>query len=424
MLDVTLIREHPEHVQRALAKRGVRVDLAGFLEVDGEFRRIRTEIERLRADRRVRSEQVARLRREGGASDDLVAEAQAIGARVAEREARLAELEAARADFLDPLPNLPDDDVLPGGKENNEVLRHVGAEPKFDFPAKDHVQLAESLRLVDYQRGVKMAGSGFWVYRGDGAMLEWALLNHFVESHRRAGYEFILPPHILGHEAGYAAGQFPKFADDVFAIEPGAAGPQRFLLPTSETALVNMHRDETLADAELPKKYFAYSPCYRKEIGGYRSTERGTLRGHQFQKIEMFQFTRPEESDAAHDELLGRAEQLLADLGLHYRVTRLAAEDISAAMARTYDVEVWLPSIGTYMEVSSVSNARDYQARRGNIRYRPAQGRSTFVHTLNASGLATSRLMPAILEQYQQEDGSVVVPEVLRKWGLGEVLRA
>lgn len=425
MLDVGLLRAEPDHVRRALNKRGVQVDLDKFLDLDNEFRGVRIQIEQLRADRGKVSEQVAHLRQDAAESDKLRVEAQAIGTRLTELEARLAELESVRANFLDPLPNLPDDDVPPGGKENNEVIRVVGDKPDCDFPIKDHVQLAESLRLIDYQRGVKLGGNGFWVYRGDGAMLEWALLNYFVDAHRRAGYEFILPPHILGYQAGYVAGQFPRFAEDVFAVEPGGpggAGPRRFLLPTSETALVNLHRDETFSDGDLPRKYFAYSPCYRKESGGYRSTERGTLRGHQFQKIEMFQFTRPDESDAAHEELLSQAEQLVAGLGLHYRITFLAAEDISAAMARTYDIEVWLPSVGAYLEVSSVSNARDYQARRGNIRYRNREGKSAFVHTLNASGLATSRLLPAILEQYQRADGSVVVPEVLREWAPGEVL--
>ncbi len=240
----------------------------------------------------------------------------------------------------------------------------------------------------------------------------------------RDGYEFVLPPHVLTYAAGYTAGQFPKFADEVLALDEGQQGPARFLLPTAETALVNLHRDETLPETELPKRYVAYTPCYRKEAGGYRTAERGTLRGHQFNKVELFQFTHPTASDAVHGELLGKAEALVQELDLHYRITRLAAGDTSAAMAKTYDVEVWLPSVGAYVEVSSVSNARDYQARRGNIRYRPRQGKSAYVHTLNASGLATSRLVPALLEQHQQADGTVAVPDVLRKWIPSGVLAA
>lgn len=422
MLDIALIRKNPEYVQRALAKRAVHVDLDAFLQLDLDHRQARADVERLRGQRKTISGEIAKRQRAGEPVDALLAEAKTVGQALTDAEAHLAELEQACRDFLDPLPNLPDDEVPAGGKENDEVVRIVGQVPEFGFVPKDHLQLADSLGLVDYERGTKLAGSGFWIYRGHGALLEWALLNYFVEAHVRDGYEFLLPPHILTYQAGYTAGQFPKFADEVLALEQGEHGPERFLLPTAETALVNLHRDETLAEAELPKKYFAYTPCYRKEAGGYRTAERGTLRGHQFNKVEMFQFTRPDDSAAAHAELLAKAEELVDRLGLHYRITHLAAGDTSAAMAKTFDVEVWLPSLGTYVEVSSVSNGRDYQARRGNIRYRPRQGKSGFVHTLNASGLATSRLLPAILEQHQQADGTVVVPDVLRKWVPSEVL--
>ncbi|CAK7284846.1 serine--tRNA ligase [Streptomyces misionensis] len=424
MIDVTLIRQNPAHVQQALAKRAVHVDLDDFLRLDDDYRQVRAEMERLRGERKRISGEIAKRQRVGEGVASLHGEASAVGEQLTAVEARLIELEQARQVFLDPLPNLPDADVLAGGKENNEVIREAGQRPEFGFTPRDHVELARTLGLVDYERGTKLGGSGFWIYRGDGALLEWALLNHFLEAHVRDGYEFVLPPHILTFVAGYTAGQFPKFADEVFALEQGEQGPERFLLPTAETALVNLHRDETLPETELPRKYVAYTPCYRKEAGGYRTAERGTLRGHQFNKVELFQFTRPDASDAAHEELLGRAEDLVKGLGLHYRITRLAAGDTSAAMAKTYDVEVWLPSIEAYVEVSSVSNARDYQARRGNIRFRPQQGKSTFVHTLNGSGLATSRLVPVLLEQHQRADGTVEVPEVLRKWIPSGVLTA
>lgn len=424
MIDVTLIRQNPVHVQQALAKRAVHVDLDEFLRLDDDYRQVRAEMERLRGERKRISGEIAKRQRVGEGVASLHGEASAVGEQLTAVEARLIELEQARQVFLDPLPNLPDADVLAGGKENNEVIREAGQRPEFGFTPRDHVELARTLGLVDYERGTKLGGSGFWIYRGDGALLEWALLNHFLEAHVRDGYEFVLPPHILTFAAGYTAGQFPKFADEVFALEQGERGPERFLLPTAETALVNLHRDETLPESELPRKYVAYTPCYRKEAGGYRTAERGTLRGHQFNKVELFQFTRPDASDAAHEELLGRAEDLVKGLGLHYRITRLAAGDTSAAMAKTYDVEVWLPSIEAYVEVSSVSNARDYQARRGNIRYRPQQGKSTFVHTLNGSGLATSRLVPALLEQHQRADGTVEVPDVLHKWIPSGVLTA
>ena len=256
--------------------------------------------------------------------------------------------------------------------------------------------------------------------------MEWGLLNYFIEEHLKDGYEFILPPHILNYQCGYTAGQFPKFADDVFHLASSQEGGKRsgqFLLPTAETALINFHRDEILQEDELPKKYFAYSPCYRKEAGSYRTQERGMIRGHQFNKVEMFQYTLPEHSAQALEELIGKAEKLVQGLGLHYQIAKLAAKDCSAAMAKTFDIEVWIPSMNEYKEVSSVSNARDYQARRAIVRYRRSQDRKiAFVHTLNASGLATSRLLVGLVEQHQQADGSLLVPEVLRKWVGKEVL--
>lgn len=426
MLDVTLIRQHPDQVREGLRKRGVDADIPAFLALDAEFREARTAVERLRGQRRRISAEIAARRRTDAPADELQAEARTLTDQLAEAEAGLSQLAARHQEVLDALPNLPDDDVAAGGKEDNEIVRSVGAPPAFGFQPRDHVRLAEDLGLVDYKRGTALAGNGYWIYRGVGAALEWALLNHFLDTHRRAGYEFVLPPHLLTYEAGYTAGQFPKFAEDVFVVEEGEDGrPERFLLPTAETALVNLHRGETLDERELPRRYVVYTPCYRRESGSHRTAERGTLRGHQFNKVELFQFTRPEESDAAHLQLLAAAEELVAGLGLHHRITKLAAGDTSPAQAKTYDVEVWLPSLGAYAEVSSVSNARAYQARRGGIRYRPAGGgKAVYVHTLNASGLATSRLLPAILEQHQRADGTVAVPEVLRRWGLPEVLGA
>lgn len=421
MLDLNAIRNDPERIRAALAKRELVVDFRDFLSTDEEFRASQVRLEELRAERKVVSGQVAQLRRGGagaaGEVEELRKKSQLLGEEISRAESRNAELASVRQDFLDGLPNVPDEDVPAGGKEANVVVRESGAPHSFDFEIRDHVELAESLGLVDYKRGAKLNGTGSWVYVGAGAQLEWALLNYFVQTHLRDGYTFVLPPHILTQEAGYAAGQFPKFAEDVYVVEEDEGGaPSRFLIPTSETALLSLHRDEILRAEDLPRKYFAYSPCYRKEIGGYRTHERGTLRGHQFDKVEMFQFTTPEASAEAHEELLAKAEELVRGLGLHYRIALLASGDTGASMAKTYDVEVWIPSIGRYLEVSSVSNARDYQARRGRIRYRDSDGKPRLVHTLNASGLATSRLLPAVLEQNQQADGSVRVPEVLQAW--------
>ena len=315
------------------------------------------------------------------------------------------------------LPNLPDPDLKPGGKENNEPLRYFGEPHKFDFIPKHHVDLCLDLGLIDYERGVKLAGAGNWMYTGMGARLEWALLNYFIDSHLADGYDFILPPHMLEYQCGETAGQFPKFADEVYKIANPTDDRVHYMLPTAEAALASIYRDEILSEADLPKKFFAYTPCFRREAGSHRADERGMVRGHQFNKVEMFQFTRPEDSDAAFDELVTKAENLVKGLGFHFRTVKLAAGDCSASMARTYDIEIQIPSMNGYKEVSSVSNARDYQARRGNIRFRrEATGKPEFLHTLNGSGLATSRIFPAMVEQNQRADGSIVVPEVLRKY--------
>lgn len=417
MLDIKLIREQTEQVSAALGKRLGKIDFSKLLDDDQRWRQTQGELEALRNRRNEVSAEIPKLKKAGQDVAPVFEEMKAVGAQIKELEKVADDLANTVHDFLAGLPNIPDPDVPAGGKENNRTLRSWGTKPSFDFEPKSHVDLLTSLGMVDYERGVKLGGSGFWLYRGYGARLEWALLNYFVTCHLEAGYEFTLPPHLLLPECGYTAGQFPKFADDVFYIEQQGDAERRFLLPTAETALINLHRDEILSEDELPKKYFAYTPCYRKEAGSYRTEERGTIRGHQFNKVELFQYTRPEDSGAALEELLQHAERVVQGLGLHHQVTLLAAQDCSAAMAKTLDIEVWIPSMNQYKEVSSASNARDYQARRGQMRFRrQGQKKPELLHTLNASGLATSRLLPAIVEQFQQADGSVVVPEVLRPW--------
>lgn len=418
MLDINKIRNNPDEVKQALAKRLYEVDFTELLSWDQRRRSIITESEELKAKKNKVSAQIPSLKKEGKDVSALMVEMKEISDRVKAMEDEVKVVEANIDNFLSALPNLPADDVVPGGKENNQVLRVYGEKPAFDYAFKNHVDLVTSLGLIDYERGVKIGGSGFWVYTGEGAQLEWALLNYFIEEHIKDGYQFMLPPHILTWQCGYTAGQFPKFSEDVFKVETGEVNERmQFILPTAETALINFHRDEILSEDELPKKYFAYTPCYRKEAGSYRAEERGMIRGHQFNKIEMFQYTLPELSEAALDELINKAERLVQGLGLHHRVSKLAAQDCSASMGKTYDIEIWIPSMNDFKEVSSCSNAYEYQARRGNIRFKRKDGKKTeFAHTLNASGLATSRVLPAIVEQYQQPDGSVVVPEVLRKW--------
>jgi len=413
MIDMKLILENPSEISAKLAKKGCTVDFAPLIKLSEKRKELILSVENAKAERNRLSATVPQVKKEGGDVNAIFAKVKEISAASAEDEKELAKVEEEIKAFILPLPNLPDDDLLAGGKENNKVIHEFGKPQQFDFKAKDHVELCESLGLIDYERGAKMSGHGCWVYTGLGAQLEWALLNFFISEHLKDGYKFILPPHILNYESGYVAGQFPKFIDDVFSLE--GVEPRKFILPTAETALVNMHRDEIMSEDELPKKYFAYTPCYRKEAGAYRTEERGMIRGYQFNKIEMFQYTTEEGDMPAFEELVTKAISLMEKLGLTFRVSKLAAEDISASMARTYDIEVYIPSVGIYKEVSSVSTAHDYQARRGMIRYRDkATGKTKYAHTLNGSGLATSRVFPALVEQYQQPDGSVKIPEVLR----------
>ena len=423
MLDINRIRENPEGVKAALKKKLWDADFTELLEWDKKKKELIQFVEGNKAEMNKLSASVPQAKKNGEDVSKIFAKVKEIAAANAESEKQLKELEDKIFNFLAELPNIPDDDLLGGGKENNKPIRSFGKKPEFNFPLKNHVELATSLGLVDYDRAAKIAGRGAWIYTNLGARLEWALLNYFISEHLKDGYTFILPPHLLNEDSGFGAGQFPKFREDVFWLE--GLEPKRFLLPTAETALVNIHRNEIMDENDLPKKYFAYTPCYRREAGSYRTEERGMIRGYQFDKVEMVQYTKPEDSDAAFEELVMKAENLVKGLGLHYQVSKLAAGDISHSMARTYDIEVYLPSMGIYKEVSSASNARDYQARRTMCRYRDSNTKKTvYVHTLNASGLATSRIFPAILEQFQQEDGSVVIPEVLRPWMGGlEVLK-
>lgn len=425
MLDIKLIRTEPEAVKAAIRKRELDLDAVvdQILDIDQERRGLSARIDTMKAEQNAASKKIPQMKKEGGDVSELMARMKELSARIKEEDAGLAALEEKQKDLLLSLPNLPDPDLLGGGKENNQPVRYFKEQPVFDFPAKNHVELCESLGLIDYERGAKLAGNGSWIYRGMGSRLEWALLNFFINEHLSDGYELILPPHMLGYDCGYVAGQFPKFKDEVYWIENPTSSDKKFMLPTAETALVNLHRGEILSESDLPRKYIAYTPCYRREAGSYRSEERGMIRGHQFNKVEMVQYTTEDGSDAAFEELVGKAERLVQELGLHYRLSKLAAGDCSFSMARTYDIEVWIPSMEIYKEVSSASNARDYQARRGGVKYRGADGKLHFAHTLNASGLATSRVLPAIVEQYQNADGSVTVPQVLRPYLGVDVLR-
>ena len=419
MLDIKYIKENPEEVIARLQKKGkdAKEEIEQILALDAERRNLIAETEAIKAEQNKVNKLIPQYKKEGKDVSAIFAQMKELSAKTKTIDERIKEIEVQFTSAMLGLPNLPDDDLLPGGKENNEPLRFFGEPKVFDFEPKNHVDLCTDLGLIDYDRGAKLSGSGFWIYRGMGARLEWALLNYFIDTHLADGYELILPPHMLEYECGVTAGQFPKFADEVFKIENNTDNRSRYMLPTAEAALASLYRNEILTEADLPKKLVSYTPCFRREAGSYRSDERGMVRGHQFNKVEMFQYTLPEKSDEAFDELVMKAENLVKGLGFHFRTVKLAAEDCSASMARTYDIEINIPSMNGYKEVSSVSNARDYQARRGMIRVRrEATGKTEFVHTLNGSGLATSRILPALVEQNQLADGSVIVPEVLRKY--------
>jgi len=413
MIDIKKILEEKEATKQALLKRlsEKEFDLVKIEELYKRKKELQQQFDTKRAEQNKYNDKMASIDKSSQEFKDLLEELKKKSEEIKKVEAELREAEKELVLRLEVLPNLPDEDVPAGGKEENEDIKTVGEKPTFDYEIKDHVQLAEELGLLDLERASKISGSNFSMYTGIGARLEWALINFFIDEHIKAGYEMIIPPNLVVRESAYTTGQLPKFEEDVYWTKDGLC-----LIPTAETVLTNIYRDEILDEKTLPQKFFAYTPCYRKEAGSYRANEKGLIRMHQFNKVEMYQFTTEEKSEEALEELREKAENLVEKLGLHYKTVKLVAGDCSAAAAKTYDVEVWIPTIEQYYEVSSISNVRDYQARRGNMRYRGEDGEIRYLHTLNASGLATSRLMVAILETYQQKDGSIVVPKVLRKY--------
>jgi len=413
MLDIRMILEDRGKVEKGLSKRMEVSKLKEMLDkivfLYEEKKTVKSEYEKKRSEQNSFNQKMSQVEKGGEEFQKLLGNLKELSLDVKEVEEKLRVKDEGLKSLLEVLPNIPEEDVVAGGKENNEVVKIVGEKPMFKFKIKDHVALGEDLDVLDLERASKISGANFFMYKNKLAQLEWGLLNYFIQVHLKDGYEMIMLPHLVTEESAYTAGQLPKFKDDVYWTEDGHC-----LIPTAETVLSNIHRDEILEEKDLPKKYFAYTPCYRREAGSYRTNERGVIRVHQFNKVEMFQYTTPEKSDEAFRELVEKAEKLVKDLGLHYRVSKLAAGDCSAAAAKTFDIEVWFPSLEQYYEVSSVSNVREYQARRGNIRYRPNNGEKIrYVHMLNGSGLATSRLMVSLLETYQNRDGSITVPKVL-----------
>jgi len=419
MLDLAFVRDHLPLVAEKLRQRGMNPDavLADFHAIDVDRRAAITKAETLKARRNKATEEIARLKKDKQDATALINETKELREQIAAAEKHAEEADARLRNILTGIPNLPDDSVPVGKSEQDNVeVRRWGAPPHFDFTPKPHWELGEELGVLDLERAAKLTGARFAVYWDLGARLERALMNFMLDLHTREhGYTEVLPPFLVNADSMYGTGQLPKFEADLFKVPHGEKN--LYLIPTAEVPVTNLYRDETLEGARLPISLTAYTPCFRSEAGSYGKDVRGIIRQHQFQKVELVKFTRPEQSWQEHEKLTRDAESVLQRLGLHYRVMNLCTADLGPSSAKTYDLEVWLPGQQLYREISSCSNFLDYQARRANIRYRPEGGKKTeLVHTLNGSGLAIGRTWVAIVENYQQADGSVVVPEVLRPY--------
>ena len=415
MLDVKLLRDNLDEVKRRIATRGVVIDWDEFVSLDRERREALAHIERLKEKKNRLSGEIGKLKKTGGDATALMSEVEAVSEAIRTSEAPLAVLEMRFEQFMLTLPNLPNPSVKVGKTaDENREIRRWGEAPKFDFEPKNHWDIGEELGILDFARAAKIAGARFAVYRDAGARLERALINFMLDLHTKEnGYKEMIPPALVNRDALVGTGQLPKFEEDLFRV----AEADYFLIPTAEVPLTNLHRDEMLERDELPIKYVAYTPCFRSEAGSYGKDVRGLIRQHQVNKVEMVKFT---ESETSYDELESmvlNAEEVLKRLKIPYRVVELCTGDLGFGAAKTYDLEVWLPGQNAYREISSCSNCEDFQSRRANIRYRKEKkGRPIFVHTLNGSGLAVGRTLVAVLENYQQKDGSVIIPEALRSY--------
>ena len=422
MLDMKFVRENPELVVEAVKRRNGNLDLTEFLELDKKRREITVQVETLKSERNTASQEIGKLKKAGQDASEQMAAVRALGDKIAEDDQELKAIEVRLKEILLSIPNIPADDVPVGADDSaNPVVRTWGEPGKFDFEPKAHWDIGEGLNIIDFERGVKVSGTRYIFYRGLGARLERAVISFFLDLHtEKHGYTEMFPPFIVNGASMQGTGQLPKFAEDMFKLENG----DMYLIPTAEVPVTNYHRDEILNVAELPIKYTAYSGCFRAEAGAAGRDTRGLIRMHQFNKVELVKFTKPEESWDELEKLTLDAEEVLQLLGLPYRVVRLCTGDLGFSSATTYDLEVWLPAANCYREISSCSNFLDFQARRANIRFRrDAKAKPEFVHTLNGSGVAVGRTVAAILENYQQADGSVIVPEVLRKYMGCDVIR-
>ncbi len=419
MLDLNFVRDNLPRVEEMLRQRGAdpAAVLKDFRDVDTQRRQAITEAETLKAQRNKASEDIAKLKKAGQDAGAAIAETKDLREQIQAREKIAADFDARLQEILSGIPNVPHESVPVGhSAEENVEVRRWGTPPKFDFTPKPHWDLGAELGVLDLERAVKLTGARFAVYWDLGAKLERALANFMLDLHTREhGYTEVLPPYLVNSESMYGTGQLPKFAADLFRVPHGEK--DLWLISTAEVPVTNLYRDEILDASRLPISLTAYSPCFRSEAGSYGKDVRGIIRQHQFQKVELVKFSRPEDSYEEHEKLTRNAETVLQKLGLHYRTMALCTGDMSASSAKTYDIEVWLPGQQLFREISSCSNFESYQARRANIRYRPeGKNKTEFVHTLNGSGLAVGRTWVAIVENYQQADGSVIIPEVLRPY--------
>jgi seryl-tRNA synthetase len=415
MLDIKLLRKDTKAVEDKLKTKDPEITLTPLMDMDKKLRELKTEVDSLKSVRNDLSQKIGELKRKGEDASELMAKVAKYGDDIRNFDHQITELEKTFTHELSCLPNIPMDDIkVHLNPQENVQVKIVGDKPTFDFQFKNHVELNEKLDLFDFKRGAKVSGSGWPIYKNLGARLEWALIQYMLEVQIKNGFMQWIPPILVRRETVFGSGQLPKFENQQFKITDNDY--DLFLIPTAEVPLCALHAEEVIPASDLPLKYVAYTPCFRREAGAAGTQERGLIRMHQFNKVELFAFSTPEDSMSLFDNLVTSAEEVLKGLNIHYRNMLLVTGDTSFAAARTIDIEVWLPGQNRYYEVSSVSNCTDYQARRSNIRYKTKDGKLEFVHTLNGSGLATSRLMVAILENNQNADGSVNIPEVLQKY--------
>ena len=415
MLDIKKIRKNPEYFKKGLQAKNNGDNIEALLELDQQRRSVVSQSDELKGIRNRVSAEIAQLKKAKQPADDKISEMKKVGQEIKNLDHQIKSIDEQLNDIMITLPNLPHESVIAGkSPEDNEFVREWGKKPQYDYKLNDHLDLAEKLDILDFQRGAKVSGSGFPIYKAAGARLERAFINFMLDMHTEEhGYQEIFPPFMTNRESTFGTGQLPKLEEDMYRDNVD----DLFLIPTAEVPVTNIHRDEIIPENRLPIQYTAYSACFRREAGSYGKDTRGLSRVHQFNKVEMVRFTQPENSYAAHEELLHDAEDVLQALNLHYRIVSLCSGDLSFAAAKCYDIEIWAPGSQKYFEVSSVSNFEDFQARRANIRYRRASdGKVSYIHTLNGSGVATPRLMIAFLETYQTDEGTIIIPEILQPY--------